>query len=94
VYTVVSAFTSRPAPVVLHGHVKRRTQTGGRPIREQDAEENKKKKVTRGYRKLQNSSPNIINTIKSRKARWSGHVERMGDEKCYKILLRKFERKR
>jgi hypothetical protein len=45
-YIVFSAFTSRPTSVVLHGHktvvshIKRRTQIEGRPIREQDTEEN------------------------------------------------------
>jgi hypothetical protein len=46
--------------------------------------------VTGGWRKLHNeelhdlhSSPSIIRTIKSRRMRWAGHVERMGgEEEC------------
>jgi hypothetical protein len=45
----------------------------------------KRDEVTGGWRKLHNeelhnlySSPNIIRIIKSRKMRWTGHVEHIG----------------
>jgi hypothetical protein len=41
------------------------------------------------------SSPNIFRQIKSRTARWSGHVARMGDERnVYKVLMGKPEGKK
>ena len=37
-------------------------------------------------------SPNIVRVIKSRRMRWAGHVERMGEERgVYKVLLGKPE---
>jgi hypothetical protein len=40
------------------------------------------------------SSPNIIRQIKSKRMRWAGHVERMGEErKVYKVLVGKPEGK-
>jgi hypothetical protein len=55
----------------------------------------KRDEVTGGWRKLHNeklhnlySSPDIIRMIKSRRMRWTGYVERMGDMRnAYKILL-------
>jgi len=36
------------------------------------------------------SSPNIVRVIKSRRMRWVGHVERMGEEReVYRVLLGK-----
>ena len=41
------------------------------------------------------SSPNIVRVIKSRRIRWAGHVERMGEERrVYRVLVRKPEGKR
>jgi hypothetical protein len=41
------------------------------------------------------SSPNIIRIIKSRRMRWAGHVELMGDRrKAYRLLVGKPEGKR
>ena len=41
------------------------------------------------------SSPNIVRVIKSRRMRWAGHVERMGEEKgAYRVLVGKPEGKR
>ena len=38
------------------------------------------------------SSPNIVRVIKSRRMRWAGHVERMGEERgVYRVLLGKPE---
>jgi len=38
------------------------------------------------------SSPNIIQVIKSRRMRWAGHVECMGDRRdVHRILLRSSE---
>jgi hypothetical protein len=38
------------------------------------------------------SSPNIIRQIKSRRMRWAGHVERMGEERnVYRVLMEKPE---
>jgi hypothetical protein len=50
-------------------------------------------KVTGTWRRLHNeelndlhSSPNIIRVIKSRRMRWAGHVESMGDERgAYRV---------
>jgi hypothetical protein len=40
-------------------------------------------------------SPSIIRIIKSRRMRWAGHVERMGEKRnVYSLLVRKPERKR
>jgi hypothetical protein len=58
--------------------------------------------VTGGWRKLHNeelhnlySSPSIIRIIKSRKMRWTGHVERMGEKRnVYRLLVGKPEGKR
>jgi len=58
--------------------------------------------VTREWRKLQNeelndlySSPNIFRKIKSRRMRWTGHVERMGKRRgVYRVLVGKPEGKR
>jgi hypothetical protein len=62
----------------------------------------KRDEVTKEWRKLHNeelhilySSPNIIRQIKSRRTRWAGHVECMGEErKMYKVLVGKPEGKR
>jgi len=41
------------------------------------------------------SSPNIVRVIKSRRMRWTGHVERMGEEmRMYRVLVLKPEGKR
>ena len=41
------------------------------------------------------SSPNIVRVIKSRRMRWAGHVECMGEEKgVYSVLVGKPERRR
>jgi hypothetical protein len=58
--------------------------------------------VTGEWRKLHDeelhnlySSPNIIKMIKSRRARWEGHVARMGETRiAYRILVGKLEGKR
>jgi hypothetical protein len=58
--------------------------------------------VTGGWRKLHNeelhdlhSSPSIIRIIKSRKVRFAGHVERMGEKRnTYRLLMGKPEGKR
>jgi hypothetical protein len=58
--------------------------------------------VTGEWRKLHNeelhilySSPNIIRQIKSRRMRWAGHMERMGEEmNVYRVLMGKPEGKR
>jgi hypothetical protein len=62
----------------------------------------KKDEVTGGWRKLHNeelhnlySSPSIIRMIRSRRMRWTGHVERMGDKRNeYTILVGNPEGKR
>jgi hypothetical protein len=59
----------------------------------------KSDEVTGGWRKLYNeelhnlySFPSIIRIIKSRRMRWAGHVERMGEKRNeYKILVGKTE---
>ena len=41
------------------------------------------------------SSPNIIQVIKSRRMRWAGHVDLMGESRVvYRVLVRKPEGKR
>jgi hypothetical protein len=41
------------------------------------------------------SSPSIIRIIKSRRMRWAGHVERIGEKKnAYRLLVGKPEGKR
>jgi len=41
------------------------------------------------------SSPNIVRVIKSRRMRWAGHVERMGEERgVYGVLMGRPEGKR
>jgi hypothetical protein len=41
------------------------------------------------------SSPSIIRIIKSRRMRWAGHVERMGEKRnAYRLLVEKPEGKR
>ena len=40
-------------------------------------------------------SPDIVRVIKSRRIRWTGHVERMGERRgLYRVLVAKPERKR
>jgi hypothetical protein len=59
----------------------------------------KRDEVTEGWRKLHNeelhnlySSTSIIRMIKSRRMKWAGHVERMGEMRnTYKILVGKPE---
>jgi len=57
--------------------------------------------VTGEWKKLHNelnnlySSPNIVRVIKSRRMRWAGHVERMGDGiGVYRVLVGKPEGRR
>ena len=58
--------------------------------------------MTGEWRKLHNEelndlycSPNIVRVIKSRRKRWAGHVERMGERKgVYRVLVGKPEGKR
>jgi hypothetical protein len=55
----------------------------------------KRDEVTGGWRKLHNEEflnlyyvPSIIRMIKSRKIRWAGHAERMGEKRnAYRILV-------
>jgi hypothetical protein len=62
----------------------------------------KREEVTGEWKKLHNeelhnlySSLNIIRQIKSRRMRWAGHVERMGEERnVYRVLMGKPEGKR
>jgi hypothetical protein len=62
----------------------------------------KRDEVTEEWRKLHNeelrnlySSPDIIRQVKSRRMRWAGRVERMGEErKVYKVLMGKPQGKR
>ena len=58
--------------------------------------------VSGDWRKMYNeelndlySSPNIVRVIKSRRMRWAGHVERMGEERgVSRVLVGKPARKR
>jgi hypothetical protein len=62
----------------------------------------KRDEVIGGWRKLHNEelhnmycSPSIIRIIKSRRMRWAGHVDRMGEKRnTYRILMGKPEGKR
>jgi hypothetical protein len=62
----------------------------------------KRDEVTGEWRKLHNeelndlySSPNIVQEIKSRRMRWAGYVERMGQRRnLYRVLVWKPEGKR
>ena len=62
----------------------------------------KRDEVTGEWRKLHNKelsdlycSPNILQVIKSRRMRWAGHVERMGERTAvYRVLVGKPEGKR
>jgi hypothetical protein len=62
----------------------------------------KRDEVTGEWRRLHNeelyalySSPNIIRMIKSRRLRWAGHVERMGEMRgAYRALVGKPEGRR
>jgi len=55
--------------------------------------------VTGEWRRLHNeelnnlhSSPNIVRVIKSRRMRWAGHIQRMGEEMgVYRVLVGKPE---
>jgi hypothetical protein len=61
----------------------------------------KREEVAGGWRRLHSeglynltAAPNIIRVIKSRRARWAGHVERIGEMgNTNKILVRKPEGK-
>ena len=61
----------------------------------------KRDEVTWEWRKLNNeelkdlySSPNIVRVIKSRRMRWVGHVERVGERRgVYKVLVGKPDRR-
>jgi len=58
--------------------------------------------LTGEWRRLHNeelndlySSPNIVRVIKSRRMRWAGYMERMGEERgVYRVLMGKPEGKR
>jgi hypothetical protein len=58
--------------------------------------------VTGEWRKQQNEelndlyySPNMVREMKSRRMKWVGHVERMGESKgVYRVLMGKPEEKR
>ena len=62
----------------------------------------KRDKVTREWRKLHNeelndlySSPSIVQVIKSRRLRWAGHVQHMGERRgVCSVLVGKLEGKR
>ena len=64
--------------------------------------EPRRDEVTGEWRRLHNEelndlycSPNIVRVIKSRRMRWAGHVERMGEERgVYRVLVGKPEGKR
>jgi hypothetical protein len=59
----------------------------------------KMNEVMGGWRKLHNEelhnyycSPSIIRMIKSRRMRWAGHIDRMGEKRsAYRILLGNLE---
>jgi hypothetical protein len=59
----------------------------------------KRDEVTGDSRKLHNeelynlySSPSIIKVMKSRRMRWAGHVERLGENRnAYRILVGKLQ---
>ena len=58
--------------------------------------EPKKYKVTGEWGKLHNeelySTPNIVQSIKSRRMKWAGHVAHMGENRCvYRVLVGKPE---
>jgi hypothetical protein len=53
----------------------------------------KRDEVTGEWRRLHNSSPNIIRLIKSRRLRWAGHVARIGRD-AYRVLVGKPEGRR
>jgi hypothetical protein len=61
----------------------------------------RKNKVREEWRKLRNgelndlySSPNIVQTVKSRRMRWAGHVAHIGERRgIYRILVGKPEGK-
>jgi hypothetical protein len=62
--------------------------------------EPKRDEVTGGWRKLHNHlcdlyfSPNIVWVVKSRRMKWAGHVEHVGEEtNSYKSLVGKPEGK-
>jgi hypothetical protein len=62
----------------------------------------KRDELTREWRELHNEvlndlyfSPSIVRVIKSRRIRWAGHVERMGEKRgVYWVLVGKPEGKR
>jgi len=61
----------------------------------------RKDEVTGKWRRLHNeelndlySSPNIVRVITSRRVRWAGYVELMGEERVYRVLVGKPERRR
>ena len=62
----------------------------------------KRNEVTGEWRKLHNEelndvycSPNIVRVIKSRRIRWAGHVDRMGERRgVYRVLVGKLQKKR
>ena len=64
--------------------------------------EPRRDEVTGEWRRLHNeelsdlySSPNIVRVIKSRRMRWAGHMELMGEERgVYRVLVGKLEGKR
>jgi len=62
----------------------------------------KRDELTGEWRKVRNeevndlySSPNIVRVIKSRRMRWAGYVERMGEGRgVYRVLVGKLEGRR